>query len=69
MARERPSQFAPSWFSGLESNSSHGREQRVRSFVRLWRAFMQARVFIAAVLLALQVFVVVSGTENGRAHL
>ena len=62
MAQERPSQFAPSWFSGLESHSTHGREQRVRSFVRLWRAFMRARVFIAAVLLALQVFVVVTGT-------
>jgi len=62
MAQERPSQFAPSWFSALESNSTHGREQRVRSFVRLWRAFMRARVFIASVLLALQVFVVVSGT-------
>ncbi len=34
----------------------------MRAFVRLWRAFMRARVFIAAVLLALQVFVVVTGT-------
>jgi two-component system sensor histidine kinase PilS (NtrC family) len=63
MARQdSPSQFAPSWFSVLETTSSHGREQRVRSFVRLWRAFMRARVFIAGVLLLLQVFVVVTGT-------
>ncbi|WP_439113658.1 sensor histidine kinase [Hydrogenophaga sp.] len=62
MAQERPSQFTPSWFSVLESHKTHGREQRVRSFVRLWRTFMRARVFIAAVLLALQVFVVVTGT-------
>ncbi len=62
MSRDISSQFAPSWFSALEGTSTHGHEQRVRSFVRLWRAFMRARVFIAAVLLALQVFVVVTGT-------
>jgi two-component system sensor histidine kinase PilS (NtrC family) len=59
---EQSSQFAPSWFSALESTSSHGREQRVRSFVRLWRAFMRARVFIAGVLLLLQAFVVLTGS-------
>ena len=62
MARDHPSQFAPSWFFVPEGTSTHGREQRVRAFVRLWRAFMRARVLIAAVLLALQVFVVVTGS-------
>lgn len=62
MALDNPSQFDPSWFAGLESTSPQGREQRLRAFVRLWRAFMRARVVIAAVLLALQVFVVATGT-------
>ncbi|WP_439606535.1 sensor histidine kinase [Hydrogenophaga sp.] len=62
MARDVSSQFAPSWYSAFEGSNSQGREQRMRAFVRLWRAFMRARVFIAAVLLALQVFVVVTNT-------
>jgi len=62
MASEAPSQFSPSWFASLEGNSAHGGEHRPRSFVRLWRAFMRARVFIAGVLLALQVFVVATHT-------
>jgi two-component system, NtrC family, sensor histidine kinase PilS len=62
MARDVSSQFAPSWYSAFEGNNSQGREQRMRAFVRLWRAFMRARVFIAAVLLALQVFVVVTNS-------
>lgn len=64
MAQEPNSQYAPSWFSAFESTSSHGREQRMRAFERLWRAFMRARVFIAAVLLALQVFVALVGTAS-----
>ena len=62
MARDVTSQFAPSWFSAFEGNSAHNREKRQHAFFRLWRAFMRARVFIAVVLLALQVFVVVTGS-------
>ncbi|WP_430407514.1 hypothetical protein [Hydrogenophaga sp.] len=62
MARENSSQFAPSWYSAFEGTTTQSREQRMRAFVRLWRAFMRARVFIAAVLLALQVVVVVTKT-------
>jgi two-component system sensor histidine kinase PilS (NtrC family) len=63
MARDRSSQSAASWLSLLDgdSNSAHDRAKRVRSFSRLWRAFMRARVVIAAVLLLLQVFVVFTG--------
>ena len=62
MAREDSSQFAPSWFVAYETGNSQGREQRLRAFVRLWVAFMRARVFIAIVLLALQIFLVVTGS-------
>lgn len=62
MAQDHSSQFAPSWFSVHDGSSHHGREQRARAFVRLWLAFMRARVFIAAVLLLLQVFVSTTGT-------
>ncbi len=62
MAREDSSQFAPSWFVAYENGNNQGREQRLRAFVRLWVAFMRARVFIALVLLALQIFMVVTGT-------
>ena len=62
MARDDSSQFAPSWFVGFEPGNHQGREQRLRAFVRLWAAFMRARVFIALVLLALQIFMVVTGT-------
>ncbi len=60
------SQFAASWYAGSDSNSTQEREQRMRAFVRLWRAFMRARVLIAVVLLALQLFVVV--TRSGGAQ-
>lgn len=63
MARHTNSHFAPSWFSVFEGGSSYGREQRLRAFVRLWTAFMRARVAIAVVLLGLQVFVLM--TEAG----
>ncbi|TNF63161.1 MAG: PAS domain-containing sensor histidine kinase [Burkholderiales bacterium] len=62
MPRESTSQFAPSWFSVFEGQDSHGRENRQRALDRLWRTFMQARVLIATVLLALQVYLLVSGT-------
>jgi two-component system, NtrC family, sensor histidine kinase PilS len=62
MAREDSSQFAPSWFVAYETGNNQGREQRLRAFVRLWAAFMRARVFIAVVLLCLQIFMVVTGT-------
>ena len=64
MAQDAASQFSPSWFSGLDAGvSSHDHEHRVRAYVRLWRAFMRARVLIALVLLALQVFVLL--TQSG----
>jgi len=57
------SQFAPSWFIGDEGPAGSGHsESRQRGFIRLWRAFMRARVFIALVVLALEVFVVVNNT-------
>jgi two-component system sensor histidine kinase PilS (NtrC family) len=63
MARDPNSQFSPSWLVTLDAgDSSHGHTQRLRAFARLWRAFMRARVFIAAVLLALEVFVVATGS-------
>ena len=61
MPKEPSSQFAPSWFSTLEAgNSAQDRHHQVRAYVRLWRAFMRARVLIAFVLLALQVFLLSS---------
>ena len=62
MARDVSSQFAPSWYSAFEGSHVQSREQRKRAFVRLWRAFMRARVFIATMLLALQVFMLVTQT-------
>lgn len=62
MAREDSSQFAPSWFVAYETGNNQGRDQRLRAFVRLWVAFMRARVFIAVVLLCLQIFMVVTAT-------
>lgn len=56
------SQFSPSWLASLETEGLTGREQRLRAFARLWRVFMRTRVFIATVLLALQVFVVATGS-------
>ena len=53
MARHDSSSFAPSWYSAHDSTGAQAHDQRVRSFERLWRAFMRARVFVALVLLAL----------------
>ncbi|MBL8388421.1 MAG: PAS domain-containing sensor histidine kinase [Hydrogenophaga sp.] len=61
MAKDPNSQFAPSWFSALEvGNSTHDQAHHVRAYERLWRAFMRARVLIALVLLALQVFLLLN---------
>ena len=64
MGRDRSSQVATPWLSvlGDDGDSTVGQAKQPRSFSRLWRAFMRARVLIAAVLLLLQVFVVLSGT-------
>jgi len=62
MAHAPSSQFSPSWLVSLETEGLAGREQRLRAFARLWRVFMRTRVFIATVLLALQVFVVATGS-------
>ena len=56
MAQDPASSFVPSWFSGMESPGREMHEQRQRAFERLWRAFLQGRIAIAAVLLALQMF-------------
>ncbi|MEZ5645785.1 MAG: histidine kinase dimerization/phospho-acceptor domain-containing protein [Burkholderiaceae bacterium] len=61
MSREISSQFAPSWFSVFEGHSGHDREQRQHALDRLWRTFMRARTFVALLLLALQVYLLVSG--------
>lgn len=63
MTLDPNSQFAPSWLVTLDAEGVSGRDQRLRAFARLWRMFMRTRVFIAAVLLALQVFVV--ATRSG----
>lgn len=64
MGQETVSHFAASWYSAFETSSSEGREQQQRAFERLWRAFMAARVFIAVVLLALQVFLLVASPSG-----
>ena len=61
MPNQDSSQFAPSWYSAFESPAAQTRDHRLRAFVRLWRAFMRARVFIAVVIMALQSFVVATG--------
>ncbi len=63
MSRETPSQFAPSWFSAQDHSSAVGKQQAL-GFVRLWRTFMRARLFIASVLLALQLFVLATHTAG-----
>ena len=68
MPNQDSSQFAPSWYSAFESPAAQTRDHRLRAFVRLWRAFMRARVFIAVVIMALQSFVVATG-EAGPAWL
>lgn len=61
MTHQDSSQFAPSWYSAFESPARQTRDHRLRAFLRLWRAFMRARVFIALVITALQTFILVTG--------
>ena len=63
MATEQSSQFSASWMASLSPELSSGRDHQVRAFSRLWRMFMRTRVFIAAMLLALEVFIV--ATRSG----
>jgi two-component system, NtrC family, sensor histidine kinase PilS len=56
MANSSHSTFAPSWYSTLEDAGPIGVEQTRKSIDRLWRTFMRARLFIATVLLAMQLF-------------
>jgi two-component system, NtrC family, sensor histidine kinase PilS len=55
--------FSASWISGFEApasdQGSHSRYTR-RSFARMWHAFMMARLLVASVLLALQIFVLLT---------
>lgn len=62
MATEQSSQFSPSWMVSLSPDDAGASDHRMRAFSRLWRMFMRTRVFIAAMLLALQVFVVTTGS-------
>ena len=67
MASDPNSQFAPSWYSTLEAGSSlQDQAHHVRAYVRLWKAFMRARVLIALVLLALQVFLQSNGGGGAK---
>lgn len=63
MAHKHSSLFPASWLSESEGDGhiAHGQTKPARSFARLWRASMRARVIIAAVLLLLQVFVASNG--------
>jgi two-component system, NtrC family, sensor histidine kinase PilS len=56
MSNSPQSTFAPSWYSTLEDAGPIGRETTRKSIDRLWRTFMRARLFIAVVLLTMQVF-------------
>lgn len=61
--RSSASGFTMSWLSGFGSlTSDAAREQRNhrRSFSRMWRVFMLSRVAVASILLALQVFVLLT---------
>ena len=48
------STFAPSWFTSLDESGLQEVELKRHSIDRLWRTFMRARVFVACVLLAMQ---------------
>jgi two-component system sensor histidine kinase PilS (NtrC family) len=61
---ENPARFAAAWMATALSPEVDARMQRNHAFVRLWRAFMHARVSIAVVLLALQGFVWLSGSSE-----
>lgn len=54
-----------SWFGTLQSHDSTlALEPRQDSFVRLWRAFMTARIFIASILVVLQAVIYAFGTVH-----
>ena len=54
-----------SWFGTLQGHdSSLAIEPRQNSFVRLWRAFMTARITIASILVALQAVIYAFGTAH-----
>lgn len=61
------SAFPGSWYSSLEglsgwSGSRRGRTPSHPAFTRIWRGFMLARVIVASVLVAMQVFVLLTHT-------
>lgn len=63
MRQSQGSGFAASWYSGFEGGGidvSPHRRYVHRSFARMWHAFMMARVLVASVLLALQMFVLLT---------
>lgn len=64
MPKADSSSFATSWYSAFESPVDHALAQRQRAFVRLWRAFMRARLVVALVLLGLQTFLLTSGGNS-----
>lgn len=65
MAPSPSSSFTASWFYGTEAGERE-QEHRVRAYVRLWRAFMRARVLIALVLLSLQLFALYAQSGGPR---
>ncbi|MFP5466836.1 MAG: sensor histidine kinase [Gammaproteobacteria bacterium] len=63
MTQPRASVFGASSYSGFDGGTldiSRHRSRAHRSFARMWQAFMVARVLVASVLLALQMFVVLT---------
>lgn len=69
MAREDSTTFATSWYSAFESPERRSRDDRKQAFIRLWRAFMRARVLVAAVLLGLQLFLLLASGGGGSVWL
>lgn len=55
--RDPASTYIPTWFQESELAQAGAADAHAHSFARLWRAFMQARVLVAVVLLGLQLWV------------
>jgi two-component system sensor histidine kinase PilS (NtrC family) len=66
MASNPRSTFAPSWFATLDDSGLQEGDQKRHAVDRLWRTFMRARLFIAVLLLSMQVFNWV--THNNEAN-
>jgi two-component system, NtrC family, sensor histidine kinase PilS len=63
---EHPDAAPSSWFGQMDTSGAWGAKAEMGSFGRLWRAFMSARVTIAAVLVVLQASIYALGSvSNG----